>query len=89
MMWKSFKLRTKILIMLLIPMFFIFAGISAYSYYGSRSMLNEQIMQTIGYVVESYSNTIYSSLKEKEVLVSTTAKVLGEKELSQTEKIDF
>ena len=75
--------------MLLIPMFFIFAGISAYSYYGSRSMLNEQIMQTVGYVVESYSNIIYSSLKEKEVLVSTTAKVLGEKELSQTEKMVF
>ena len=75
--------------MLLIPMFLIFAGISAYSYYGSRSMLNEQIMQTVGYVVESYSNTIYSSLKEKEVLVSTAAKILGETELSQTEKVAF
>jgi len=75
--------------MLLIPMVLIFGGISAYSYYGSRSMLNEQIMQTVGYLVESYSNTINSSLKEKEVLVSTTAKVLGETELSQAQKIAF
>lgn len=89
MMWKSLKLRTKILIMLLVPMFFILGGISTYSYYASRSMLNEQIIQTAGYLVENYSNIIYSSLKEKEVLVSINAKVLGEKELSQTEKIAF
>ena len=75
--------------MLLIPMILIFGGISAYSYYGSRSMLNEQIIQTAGYLVESYSNNVYSSLKEKEVLVSMTAKILGERELSQTEKIAF
>lgn len=75
--------------MLLVPMFFILGGISTYSYYASRSMLNERTVETVGYIVESYSNKIYSTLKEKEVLVSVNAKVLGEKELSQTEKIAF
>lgn len=70
-------------------MFFILGGISTYSYYASRSMLNERTIETVGYIVESYSNTIYSSLKEKEVLVSVNAKVLGEKEMSQPEKIAF
>lgn len=88
-MWNSLNLRTKMLIMLLIPMILILGGISTYSYYASRNMLNEQIMETVGYLVESYSDTIYSSLKEKEVMVSMTAKVLGEKELSQPEKITF
>lgn len=88
-MWKSLQLRSKMLIILLIPMLFIFGGMSYYSYYESRNMLSEQIMQTASYLVESSSNNIYSSLKEKEVLVSVTAQVLGEKAVSQQEEIAF
>lgn len=75
--------------MLIIPMLFIFGGMSYYSYYESRNMLSEEIMQTASYLVESNSNNIYSSLKEKEVLVSVIAQVLGDKAITQSEEIAF
>lgn len=88
-MWDSLKLRSKMLLLILTPMLFILIGLSAYSYYGARNILNEQIMQSTTYLVENYSNTIYSMLKEKEVMVSLTAKVIGEKEMTQGERIVF
>lgn len=88
-MWKSLQLRSKMLIMLIIPMLIILGGTNLYSYYRSHNMLNEQVLETASYIVESKSNTIYSSLKEKEVLVSVVAEVLGTKELSQPEEIEF
>lgn len=67
-MWKSLKLRTKILIMpQLFPCCLFLEEFSTYSYYASRSMLNERTIETVGYIVESYSNTIYSSLKERKL----------------------
>ncbi|GMA98447.1 methyl-accepting chemotaxis protein [Pelosinus sp. IPA-1] len=88
-MWQSLQLRSKMLILLIIPMLFIFSVMSYYSYYESRNLLNDQIMQTASYIVESNSNNIYSSLKEKEVLASVTAQVLGDKVLTQQEEIAF
>ncbi len=88
-MWKSLQLRTKMLIMLIIPMLIILAGTNLYSYYRSHNMLNDQILETASYIVESKSNTIYSSLKEKEVLVAVVAEVLGAKEISQPEEVEF
>lgn len=88
-MWQSLQLRSKMLILLIIPMLFIFGAMSYYSYYESRNLLNDQIMQTASYIVESNSNSIYSSLKEKEVLASVTAQVLGDKVLTQQEEIAF
>lgn len=88
-MWQSLQLRSKMLILLIIPMLFIFGGMSYYSYRESRNLLNNQIMQTASNIVESNSNNIYSSLKEKEVLASITAQVLGNKVLTQQEEIAF
>ncbi|AJQ26786.1 methyl-accepting chemotaxis protein [Pelosinus fermentans] len=88
-MWKSLKLRTKMLLVLIVPMLLVLIIMSFYSYYEARRILDEQIVETASYLVESSSNKIYSSLKEKEVLVSVTAQVLGEKLISQSEEIEF
>ncbi|MBP2657601.1 MAG: methyl-accepting chemotaxis sensory transducer with Cache sensor [Firmicutes bacterium] len=88
-MWKSLKLRTKMLFILIVPMLLVLSIMSYYSYYEARRILDGQIVETASYLVESSSNNIYSSLKEKEVLVSVTAQVLGEKLLPQAEEIEF
>ncbi|WP_312198618.1 methyl-accepting chemotaxis protein [Anaerospora hongkongensis] len=89
MMTKSLRLRTKLLLMLIVPMLLILGAMSFYAFYGSRNILNEQIVQTASYMVESKSSTINASLKEKEALVATIAKVLGERSMTQVEEIAF
>lgn len=88
-MTKSLRLRTKLLLMLIVPMLLILGAMSFYAFYGSRNILNEQIVQTASYMVESKSSTINASLKEKEALVATIAKVLGERSMTQVEEIAF
>jgi methyl-accepting chemotaxis protein len=88
-MWKSLQLRTKMLLILIVPMLLILGIMSFYSYYEARRILDGQIVETASYLVESSSNNIYSSLKEKEVLVSVTAQVLGDKAVTQPEEIAF
>ncbi len=88
-MWKSLQLRTKMLLVLIIPMLLILGIMSFYSFYEARRILDGQIVETATYLVESSSNDIYSSLKEKEVLVSVIAQVLGEKSVAQPEEIAF
>jgi len=85
----NLMLRTKLLVLLLVPMVFILGGVSIYSYYGARNLLNDQIRQTAIYIVNSNSVKMYSSLKEKEALVSMTADFLGGKEVSKVDEIDF
>jgi methyl-accepting chemotaxis protein len=75
--------------MLIIPLLIILSSMSTYLYYGSRQILNEQISQTMSHLAESNSNYIYSSLREKEVLVSVIANVLGDSQLAQPEEIRF
>jgi len=75
--------------MLIVPMLCILGGMTYYTYHEIRNTLDAQITQTAGYIVESNSNIIYSSLKEKEVLVSTVAQVLGEKAVTQPAEVDF
>jgi len=70
-------------------MLLILGAMSFYAFYGSRNILNEQIVQTASYMVESKSSTINASLKEKEALVATIAKVLGERSMTQVEEIAF
>lgn len=88
-MAKSLRLRTKLLLMLIVPMLLILGAMSFYAFYGSRNILNEQIVQTASYMVESKSSTINASLKEKEALVATIAKILGERSMTQVEEIAF
>lgn len=88
-MFRSLPLKFKLLLMLIVPMMLILGSMSIYSYYSSRSMLNYQIEQTVSYLVESNSGDIYSSLKEKEVLVSVLAQVLSQKQMNQAEEIAF
>lgn len=88
-MAKSLRLRTKLLLMLIVPMLLILGVMSFYAFYGSRNILNEQIVQTASYMVESKSSTINASLKEKEALVAAIAKVLGERPMTQAEEIAF
>lgn len=88
-MLKALQLKTKMLLMLMVPMLLILGGMSLYSYYSSRSMLNAQIEQTVSHLVDSNSNDIYSSLKEKEVMVSVVSQVLGNQQLTQAQEIDF
>lgn len=83
------KLRTKMLLMLIIPVLLILGGMSSYSYQKARDMLNEQIMQTAFYIVDSNSAKIYSTLKEKEVLVTTVSEYLGGTQLNKAEEIAF
>lgn len=83
------KLRTKMLLMLIIPVLLILGGMSSYSYQKAKDMLNEQIMQTAFYVVDSNSAKIYSTLKEKEVLVTTVSEYLGGTRLSKADEIAF
>lgn len=85
----NLMLRTKLLVLLLVPMIFILGGVSIYSYYGARNLSNDQIRQTALYIVNSNSVKMYSYLKEKEALVSMTADSLGGKEVSQVDEIDF
>ncbi len=86
---KSLRLRTKLLLMLIVPMLLILGVMSFYAFYGSRNILNEQIVQTASYMVDSKSSAINASLKEKEALVALIAKVLGERPMTQAEEIAF
>lgn len=88
-MARNLMLRTKLLVLLLVPMVFILGGVSLYSYYGARNLLNDQIRQTATYMVNSNSEKMYSLLKEKEALVSMTADFLGGKEVRKIDEIDF
>ncbi|WP_019554701.1 methyl-accepting chemotaxis protein [Propionispira raffinosivorans] len=85
----NLRLRTKLLVLLLIPMIFILGSVSMYSYYGARNLLNDQIRQTALYIVNSNSVKMYSYLKEKEALASMAADFLGGKEISKADEIDF
>jgi len=51
----NLMLRTKLLVLLLVPMIFILGGVSIYSYYGARNLSNDQIRQTALYIVNSNS----------------------------------
>lgn len=86
-MWKKMNMMSKMLLALLLPMFLIVAGICTYSYFESRNILNKQIMQTVTYMAESQSNTVYYTLKEKETLLTMCAEILGQKEMSTAERI--
>jgi methyl-accepting chemotaxis protein len=88
-MWRTLRLKAKMLLMLLLPMVLIFGGISFYSYWGSHSMLTEQILNTVGSMAEGNSQAIYSALKEKEVLVSVVAQKLGSTTENQAEELVF
>lgn len=88
-MAKSLRLRTKLLLMLIVPMLLILGVMSFYAFYGSRNILNEQIVQTASYMVDSKSSAINASLKEKEALVAMIAKVVGERPMTQAEEIAF
>lgn len=86
---KNFTLKTKMLILLLVPMLLIFSGLGIYTYYSAQSALSEQIVQRISDTVGKNNESINGSLKEKEALVATVATVFGEKELTEAEKITF
>ena len=85
----NFTLQTKMLILLLVPILLILSGLGLYTYYSAESALNEQITQSIADNVSKYNESINSSMKEKESLVAVAAAILGEKELTETEKIAF
>ncbi|NSB17149.1 methyl-accepting chemotaxis protein [Clostridium beijerinckii] len=77
------------LLSLLLPMLIIIVGLCTYSYLGSRNVLNKEITQNITSLSQNGSDEIYKLLKEKEVLLEVTSKVLSEKEMTQAERINF
>lgn len=88
-MWDKLNLRTKMLVMLLVPMVLILAGLSSYNFYGARGALNDQIMKSSGYIVGNYSKEMELSLKGKETLLDLVAITLGENEFGDKEKLAF
>lgn len=88
-MFNKLKLRTKMLIMLIVPMFLIMEGESIYNYMGSRKVLNEQIVQTSKYMTSSYVEKLEHYFIDKEAILNSTANSLEDDNISDVAMIDF
>lgn len=88
-MFKNLNLKTKMLIMLIVPMLLIMEGITIYNYMGSREVLNQQIEQTAQYMTSSYVQELELYFVHKEAIVNSTAKSLEDPNISDVAMIDF
>ena len=88
-MLRNIKLRTKMLIMLIVPMLLIMEGANIYNYVGSRGVLNQQIEQTAEYMTSSYVEKLELYFVNKEAIVNSTAKSLEDANISDVAMIDF
>ncbi|HBC92725.1 MAG TPA: hypothetical protein DCZ10_07415 [Pelotomaculum sp.] len=88
-MINQLKLKTKMLIMLMIPMFLIISAINLYSYWGSRSNLDKQIRETATYMTSSNVEKINIFFIDKEAIVNTAGHTLNGKDMTTEELITF
>lgn len=88
-MFRNLELKTKMLIMLIVPMLIIMLGITIYNYMGSREVLNQQIEQTAKYMTSSYVEQLELYFVNKEAIVNSTAKSLEDPNISDVAMIDF
>lgn len=88
-MFKNITIKTKMLLMLIVPMLLIMAGVNIYHYIGSREVLNQQIEQTAHYMTVSYVQKLEHYLINKEAIVNSTAKSLEDENISDAAMTDF
>ena len=88
-MFKNLKLKTKMLIMLIVPMLLIMGGINIYNYLGSREVLNQQIEQTAQYMTSSYVEKLELYFVNKEAIVNSAAKSLEDANISDVAMVAY
>ena len=88
-MQRGKSLKARMLMVLIIPILLIWGGVNIHSYNRSESMLESQIMDTLGYAASSSSAQIYNQLKPKEEAAVLTAQYLGTSGVDQQAEIAF
>lgn len=88
-MLKNRKLKTKMLVMLLVPMMVILTILGVYSYYNARKSLNAQIEQTLHWMADDSSAKIHGELKNKESAVNNMAQLLGNHFVNKEQLLGF
>ena len=82
-MQRGKSLKTRMLVVLIVPILLIWGGVNIYSYNQSETMLEKQIMDTLSYAAASSSERIYNELKSKEEAAEVTAIYLGNSSIDQ------
>lgn len=86
-MFRSMRLRTKMLSMVLVPVVVILSFISISSYYNARKALNEEIIQGSQDKGIMYANQIAGVMYAREALLTTLAVEFGSGNLSEADQI--
>lgn len=88
-MQRGKSLKTRMLVVLIVPILLIWGGVNIYSYNQSETMLEKQIMDTLRYAAASSSGQIYNELKSKEEAAEVTAIYLGNSGIDQQAEITY
>lgn len=75
------KLRTKMLISMLIPILVLVSGLSLYAYYTAKDTLQAQIMRSSQLALSGYSSKVNEGLVKQENMVSTLAAIVANHEM--------
>lgn len=86
-MFKGMRLRTKILLMVLVPVVIIFVAITGCGYYSSKTALNTEIMQGAQNEGLMYANELSGTMAARESLLTAVAVDLGSLNLSEADQV--
>ncbi len=84
-MFKNFSLRNKMLVLLLIPVSLGFVILSYMSYYSAYEAMDRQIRSTLSLLTANAADELAMWTREKEVLVTNQALILGQRQYSEAE----
>ncbi|WP_110956040.1 methyl-accepting chemotaxis protein [Anaerosinus massiliensis] len=79
------NLKTKMLLLILIPVIFLVSLLSLYGYYASKQQLEEQVMETNRNMMLAYSEQLNNELKQEESQVKHLAVMIGKQNLTLDE----
>jgi len=77
------------LIMLLIPMIIMLGILGVYGYYNARNSLNDQIGQTLNWMVNANSTKIDEQLENKEAVINNVSQMLGNNFITKEQLLGF
>ncbi|WP_110955593.1 methyl-accepting chemotaxis protein [Anaerosinus massiliensis] len=79
------NLKTKMLVMILIPVIVLVSLLSLYGYYTSKSQLEGQILETNRNMMHSYSEQLNNELRQEESQIKHLAVMIGQQNLTLDE----
>jgi methyl-accepting chemotaxis protein len=79
------NLKTKMLVMILVPVILLTSLLSLYGYRTAKSQMEAQILETNRYMMDAYSEQLNNELKQEESQIKHLAVMLGKQNLTPDE----